>query len=58
MEGTYLALRKWFVAMWFITSQKGRGQCQAGCSYKTAGHVLVRIRRTMARSKCLQRPFY
>ena len=31
IEGTHLALRKWFVAMWFISSQKGRDQRQAGC---------------------------
>ena len=36
---------------------KGRDQRQAGCSYKIAGYVLVRIRCAMARSKCLQRPF-
>ena len=32
---------------------KGRDRRQAGCSYKIAGHVLVRIRCAMARSKCL-----
>ena len=53
MEGTHLALREWFVAMWFMSSQKGRDQHQAGYSYKIAGHVLVRIRCAMARSKCL-----
>ncbi|QUC02160.1 hypothetical protein [Atopobium sp. oral taxon 416] len=57
MEGTHLALREWFVAMWFMSSQKGRDQRQAGYSYKTAGYVLVRIRCAIARLKCLQRPF-
>ena len=61
MEGTHLELRKWFVAIWLMSSQKaGISACslqrQIGCSYKTAGRVLARIRCAMARSECLQRP--
>ena len=61
MEGTHLELRKWFVAIWLMSSQKaGISACalqrQIGCSYKTAGRVLARIRCAMAGSECLQRP--
>ena len=61
LEGTHLELRKWFVAIWLMSSQKaGISACslqrQIGCSYKTAGRVLARIRCAMARSECLQRP--
>ena len=57
MEGTHLELRKWFVAIWLMSSQKaGISACslqrQIGCSYKTAGRVLARIRCAMARSEC------
>jgi transposase-like protein/energy-coupling factor transporter ATP-binding protein EcfA2 len=60
MEGTHLELRKWFVAIWLMSSQKaGISACslqrQIGCSYKTAGRVLARIRCAMARSECVQR---
>jgi len=60
MEGTHLGLRKWFVAIWLMSSQKaGVSACalqrQIGCSCKTAGRVLARIRCAMAGSECVQR---
>lgn len=60
MEGTHLGLRKWFVAIWLMSSQKaGVSACtlqrQIGCSSKTAGKVLARIRCAMAGSECVQR---
>lgn len=61
MEGTHLPLRKWFVAIWPMSCQKaGTSACalqrQIGCSHKTAGRVLARIRCAMAGSECVQRP--
>jgi hypothetical protein len=53
-------MRFLFVAIWLMSSQKaGISACslqrQIGCSYKTAGRVLARIRCAMARSECVQR---
>lgn len=61
MEGTRLPLRKWFVAIWLMSSQKaGISACslqrQIGCSYKASGRMPARMRCAMARSECLQRP--
>ncbi|MDD6706096.1 MAG: hypothetical protein PUE29_07045 [Olsenella sp.] len=60
MEGTRLPLRKWFAAIWLMSSHKaGISACslqrQIGCSYKTSGRMFARIRCAVARSECVQR---
>ena len=60
MEGTRLPLRKWFAAIWLMSSQKaGISACalqrQIGCSCRTSGRVPAGIRCAMARSECVQR---
>ena len=53
-DGGHLSCPKGVVCRDVVHIQlKGRDQHQAGYSYKIAGHVLVRIRCAMARSKCL-----
>lgn len=61
MEGTKLALTKWFLAMWLV-AQDRRGLSGSelarfvGCNERTGQYVLLRLRGAMAGSECLQRP--
>lgn len=61
MEGTYLALTKWFMAIWLEANDR-RGISAAelqgfiDCSYRTSAAALARIRCAMARSECVQCP--
>lgn len=61
MEGTHLALTKWFMAIWLGANDR-RGisasepQGFIGCSYRTSAAVLARIRCAMARSERVQCP--
>lgn len=61
MEGTHLALTKWFMAIWLeADGRRGIGASELqgfiGCSCRTSAAVLARIRCAMARSECVRCP--